>query len=138
VTVTIDDIKAIFPGSTVLTDAVITDALDTATVIVNEQLRPACSLTEDRYDKITKYLTCHIVSISIASIEGSAAGGALTRDKLGQADQSYSAPDMTSFGLNSTRWGQMALVLDTCGKLSSMNSAQVLKAQFRVIGGTES
>ena len=131
--VTIADVKVLYSSSG-LSDTAITEALDTASLIVDEQLRPNCVMSEDRYDKITKYLACHIMSISASAEGGSPSGGALRRDKLGDADQSYAVPDGADFGYQSTRWGQMALALDTCGILANASTNKSVKAQFRVVG----
>lgn len=130
--VTVNDIKAIYPNSG-LSDESIQDALDTALMIVNEQLRPNCPMSEARYDKITIYLACHIMSISASAVTGSSSGGAIRRDKLGDADQSYATPGDTEFGFQSSRWGQMAIALDTCGILAGSSTNRGLKALFRVI-----
>lgn len=132
--VTPADVKAIYPAAASVSDAIIQDAIDTAEMIVNEQLRPNCPMSEDRYEKITLYLACHILSLTIASQGGSTSGGALRRDKLGEADQSYATPPNDAFGYNSTSWGQMALALDTCGILAGDVANRGLKARFRVVG----
>lgn len=130
--VTVADIKKVYPNSG-MDDSAIQDALDTALMLVNEQLRPNCPMSEQRYERITIYLACHILSISAAAAGGSPSGGALRRDKLGDADQSYATPSEADFGFQSSRWGQMALALDSCGILAGMSSNKSLRAQFRVI-----
>lgn len=132
-TVTIADIKTICIPAANLSDEALTMCLDTAVLIVDENVLPKCPMSDSRYDKLVLYLACHFVALTLATTEGSATGGALIRDKLGQADQSYAAPDVSTFGLQSTRWGQMALVLDSCGILAGLNASNGLKAQFRVV-----
>ena len=130
--VTISDLKELYPSN--LTDAQYTDALDTATVIVDEDMRPNCAMSNERYDKITLYLAAHFASITASSVDGSSTGGAVRRSKLGEADESYAVPADTEFGYNSTRWGQMAIALDSCGILSGIIANKGLKAQFRIVG----
>jgi hypothetical protein len=135
VAVTIDDIKAVYPPARDRTAEEIQPFLDTALMVVNEQLRPNCSMTADRYDKITVYLTAHFMSISDSAGTGSNAGGALRRSKLGEADESYDNPTQEAYGYNFTRWGQMAIALDTCGILIGSTTNRGLRAEFRVVGG---
>lgn len=138
--VTIDDVKAVFPplsGSP--TDDQYTAALETAQLIADEQLKTSttCTMSDARIDKITVYLAAHFLEATKNAGEALPAGG-LKRSKLGEADESYAIPDSTLTGYQSTRWGQLALALDTCGILAASMSNNGLKAQFRVVGGDRS
>ena len=128
--VTVDDLRAIY--TTTLSDDALQVHLDTAEMVVDEQLRPNCQMSDARYDKITLYLAAHFAYISETSASG--APGALKRSKLGEADESYAVPNADDYGYESSRWGQMAIALDTCGILSGQNTNRGLKAQFRVVG----
>lgn len=132
--VTIADIKAVYSPARDRADDEIQPFLDTALMVVNEQLRPNCPMSEDRYDKITIYLTAHFMSISDSANGGNVSGGALRRSKLGEADESYATPAESEFGYNASRWGQMALALDTCGVLAASQANKGIKARFQVVG----
>jgi hypothetical protein len=127
VTVTIEDVRAVFKGS--IDDGDLQVALDTAELIVAEQLASS-GMSTDRLDRITVYLAAHFAQFTSES--GAGLPGTLRRSKLGDADESYAVPtgsDMESF-YRSTRWGQLAIALDTSNKLTSMGA---LPARFRVI-----
>lgn len=132
--VTIDDLKKIYTSSS-LTDDQLEEALSTAQMIVDEDIRPNCAMSEERYDRITLYLAAHFASITESNSGGNA--GALRRSKLGEADESYAAPPDDAFGYEATRWGQMAIALDKCGILSGQAANKGLKALFRVVGGCD-
>lgn len=137
-TVAIDNIKEIYPPAREKTDEYIQPFLDTALLVVNEQLRPKCLMSEDRYDRITVYLTAHFMSLtSDAEYSPSGASGALKRSKLGEADESYATPSDTEYGYGSSRWGQMAIALDTCGILAGVTTNKGVKALFRVVGSVK-
>lgn len=138
--VTIDDVKKVVPqvnGSP--SDDAYTFALETAQMIADEQLRAStsCKMSDARIDKITVYLAAHFVEGTANAADGLPAGG-LRRSKLGEADESYVTPTGEMTAYQSTRWGQLALALDTCGILAASVSNNGLKAQFRVVGGERS
>jgi hypothetical protein len=133
VAITIDDIKLIYPSD--LSDAQYTQALDTANMVVNEDLRPNCSMSEARYDKITAYLGAHYASL-IADY-GSGETGPLKSAKMGQASETYVAGgDPEAYAYAKTPWGQAAISLDKCGILVGIGANRGVKALFRVVGGT--
>lgn len=133
--VTPADVKAIYPPAVDKTDEAIQVFIDIADLIVDEQIRPNCPMSEARYDTITIYLTAHYMAISDAASGDNTSGGMLRRSKLGEADESYATPDSTEYAYNATRFGQMALALDTCGILAASMASKGVKAQFRVVGG---
>lgn len=138
--VIVDNVKAVYPqvgGSP--TDAQYTAALETAKLIAAEQLTASttCQMSSERIDKITIYLAAHFLEATNNASAGLPAGG-LKRSKLGEADESYATPDATLTGYQTTRWGQLALALDTCGILASSVANAGLKAQFRTVGGERS
>ena len=138
--VTIDDIKALVPqvdGKP--TDAQYTDALETAQLIVSEQLTGVvgCDMSPARLDKITKYLAAYFIE-PVANMEAGIPAGGLRRDRLGESDQSYFGPGDDVSGYATSKWGQLALALDVCGILAGSLANNGLKAQFRVVGGERS
>ena len=109
--------------STQLSDDVINENhIDTANIFVTEYLA-ASGLSDNMLEKIELYLAAHYVALTEE-------GGALTRDKLGDADTSYA--NIYAEGMRSTRFGQAALALDTTGTLSGLTTSN-LKAEFRVV-----
>jgi len=109
--------------STQLSDEVVdTNHIDTANLYVTEHLADS-GLSEDMLAKIELYLAAHYVALTEE-------GGALTRDKLGDADTSYA--NIYEQGLKSTRFGQAALALDSTGALAGAATTN-LKAHLRVV-----
>lgn len=135
--VTIDDVKKVLPSPPAnLSDDQYTLALETAQLIVSEQLVGVadCNMSQDRLDKITVYLAAHFAEPMSNSADGMPSGG-LKRSKLGEADESYFGPanDDGTLGYRSTRWGQLAIALDTCGILAGSTANAGLMAQLRVV-----
>lgn len=119
--VTAETVKEII--STQLTDEVVnTNHIDTANIFVTEHLGTS-GLSDAMLEKIELYLAAHYVALTEE-------GGALTRDKLGDADTSYA--NIYDQGLKSTRFGQAALALDSTGILANATTTS-LKADFRII-----
>ena len=127
--VTVDDLKKIYSSS--LSDEQLAEALETAQLVVDEDIKPNCSMSDERYDRITLYLAAHYASITETTSGGQA--GALRRSKLGDADESYATPPDSAFGYECTRWGQMAIALDKCGILAGQQANKGLKAELRVV-----
>lgn len=125
VTVTIDDVKKVYKGT--ISDVDLAIALETAMLVVTEQLS-SCGMSDDRLEKIAVYLAAHFADATATS--GAGLPGILRRQKLGESDESYAVPlDAASF-YRSTKWGQLAIALDLCGKLISLGS---LPALFEVV-----
>ena len=120
--VTATTVKEIVQSS--LTDDVInTNHIVTANIFVDEYLEGQTDLSDSMLTQIELYLAAHYVSLTEE-------GGALTRDKLGDADTSFA--NIYSQGLGSTRFGQSALALDVTGTLANLTTTR-LKANFRVV-----
>ena len=130
-TVTVADLKKIYTTSR--SDDDLQVFLDSALLIVSEDLRPNCALSEERYDKITVYLAVHFLSLTDTVGNGSGQSGEAKRSKQGDADESYTAPANDTSGYASTRWGQMAIALDKCGILAGTAANSGIKALLRVV-----
>lgn len=102
---TATDVRAII--STSLTDDQLDSLISDAALIAGDCI---LSLDEARQTAIIKWLAAHL----IVSTAGSR--GALTSKKMGDASESYAAPQLGS-GLRSTVYGQRALDLDPNGCL---------------------
>lgn len=120
--VSADDVRRIYESGK--TDDDIDGFIADATLIA--ETIPSGSISDDRRDKIILYLTCHLLVLSEDN-------GGLRRQKMGDSDESYVTPDTKMFGYSSTRFGQLALSLDTTGSLAASSSNQGVKAEFRVV-----
>jgi hypothetical protein len=106
---TIANVKVIYPETT-RTDPDIQFFLDTAALIIDEQLLNS-GLSVTRKDRIHAYLTAHFLVVSEET-------GGLKSEKLGDSSASYQAPSASFKGLETTRFGQQAIALDTSGTLN--------------------
>lgn len=132
--VTIEQIRLIY--TTDQTDDQLQAALDTANLVVTEQLRPNCQMSESRYDMITKFLAAHFASMS--RDYGSGDAGPLKSQKIGQATETFATRGDEDYAYNGTPWGQQAIALDMCGILAGVGANKGLKAELRVVGGSKS
>jgi hypothetical protein len=106
-------------------DTILGSFVDTAHLLVDTYLiGGTCQHSDAILKKIELYLAAHFASLS----EGD---GTVKFAKMGDASESYETDDIKD-GLRSTRYGQTAIMLDTCGILANMASAG-LKAEFRVV-----
>lgn len=125
------DVKEII--NTDIDDTVITaNFIDTAHAYVEAHLPlSVCSTnTEAILTKIEMYMAAHLISLSNSSTGGSG-GGAIKYQKIGDASEAYDTSTLSD-GLRSTRYGEMAIMLDTCGVLAEVASPK-LSAQFEVV-----
>lgn len=103
-------------------DVVNQNHIITANTLVTEHLGTS-TLSAAMLTQIELYLAAHYVALTEE-------GGALTRDKMGDADTSLA--NIYDMGLQGTRYGQQALSLDSTGALSAATTTK-LKAEFRVV-----
>lgn len=109
---TIDDVKNII--DTDLTDQEIQAILDTVGRMMDVVFAD-CNLPDEVYNDIQAYLTAHI----IASTKERQA----SEEEAGTAKVKYTGK--FGEGLKSTSYGQIALLLDTCGKLGNLGKQVV-------------
>lgn len=124
--VTAEQVKEIIDTS--ITDTVIeNNHLVTAHIIVDTHLPTATSgHSESVLEQIELYLAAHFVALTEER-------GSLKGQKYGDASEFLESSHLGS-GFRSTRYGEMALTLDTTGILANMSAASSrLKAEFRVI-----
>lgn len=123
-TVSAADVLKIYPTAG---SADLSGFLATAQVITDEYLTDV-GLSIELLDQVTIYLAAHFAVLGLEN-------GGLQRDKMGEADQSYKTPGDKDLGFKSTRFGQMALILDTSGTLANIGAAgSSLSAVFEVVG----
>lgn len=89
-------------------------------LIVDENL-VTVGLSASRRDLIATYLAAHFLAISEQ-------GGAI-RKRIGEADETYPKEK----GLDSTPFGQQALLLDTSGTLAALLAGSMRRARFEVV-----
>ena len=119
--VTADEVKEIV--STSLTDdVVLAHMVDTANLYVDTHLLTAAHPVAI-LKKIELYLAAHLVTLTEER-------GGLTRAKMGDSDESLA--NIYSEGFRSTRYGQVALTLDTSGTLARLGMTTA-KAELRVV-----
>jgi len=106
-------------------DTLVGNFIDTAHTYVETHLvGTECQNSEAILKKIEMYLAAHFLSITDE-------GGTLKYTKLGDAAEAYDTGNFGE-GLNSTRYGQTAIMLDACGILAGLATTNK-KAQFRVV-----
>lgn len=103
---------------------ILNSMITTASLLVDEILTVVTpALTTARLKRIELYLAAHFVALTEEK-------GSLTGEDFGDAEVTLA--NVYTAGFNSTRFGQMALVLDTSGKLKEIGTSN-LKSQFRVV-----
>ena len=101
--------------------------IDTANVLVDDQLLGK-GLSTVLLKQIELYLAAHFASIMYTD-------GTLATQEIGEARERYH--NIYKQGLQSTRYGQQAILLDTTGTLAELSAATEsprLRAEFQVIG----
>lgn len=88
-------------------------------------------LSNARFDLVVLYLSAHFVCLTEEM-------GGTRRSRMGESDESYKTPGDKDTGLKSTRFGQMAMLLDTSGTLAALTSSNGLKALFALVGTEQS
>lgn len=119
--VTAEDVKAIYP-----TSLDVDPFLEIAQNLADELLSDK-GLSEKAMDSIVIYLTAHLLALTEEN-------GGLRRQKMGDSDESYRVPGDKAMGFAQTRFGQMAMILDTTGTLAATSANSGLKAKFEIVG----
>jgi len=99
--------------------------ITTAQLIYDEFLATK-GYSDERQFEIVKYLAAHFACVTEER-------GGLKESAQGNARETYKAPGDQQNGLQSTRFGQMSLMLDSTGTLASITANNSLKAKFAVI-----
>ena len=102
-------------------DAVLFVHIETANRLVDDLL--SGKLSESRLKDVESYLAAHLLSMRDQD------AGQLTSKTIESTTAQYGGE--FGLGLSMTRFGQIASVLDTTGRLSSLGKA---RGQFRVFG----
>lgn len=99
-----------------------TPFINNANLLITEILANS-GLSTDRLKMIELYLSAHFVAVTEEK-------GGLTSSKVGNSSDSFGG-DYTQ-GLNLTRYGQQAVLLDTSGLLAGMATPKK-RAEFQVL-----
>ena len=117
-----EDVRAyVSLGSSIST----TPYISAANALVEANLASS-GLSSTILTQIEIFLAAHFAVLSTER-------GGLRRDAFGDSSQSYQTISEKFTGLNTTRYGQQAIVLDTTGTLAAIGVTKP-KAQFRVVG----
>lgn len=104
---------------------ILNSMITTASLIVDEQLVGITPvISTGMLKQIELYLATHFVAL----VEEK---GSLKGESFG--DAKVFLADVYKAGFSATRFGQVAITLDTSGKLAAISAPQ-LKAEFRIIG----
>lgn len=96
-----------------------------ADILVTEELANQ-GLSVNRLKQIELYLAAHFAVITLER-------GGLTRQRMGDSEDFYQLWTNNKIGLQATRFGQQAIVLDTSGTLAQLGTAK-LQARFSFVG----
>lgn len=87
-----------------------------ATLVVDDELS-STTLNAARLKDIERYLTAHLIAFSNREHEAQ-------EERLGSGGVSRRFDFIKDMGLNNTTYGQMTLMLDTTGTLSTLNETE--------------
>ena len=104
--ITVNDLTEIF--DTILTESQLSAFINSAHYVIQANLTSS-GLSIDVLTEIHKYLAAHFASLRDQRLESERV-----------ADVSYKYQGKTDMGLESTFYGQTALMLDTSGKLANL------------------
>lgn len=110
------------------TDVDVTPFIEVAQLVVDEDLASS-GLSADRLEAITRYLAAHFTCITVET-------GGLQEARIGGLAgtyERYRSTDPKAKGYAVTRFGQVAISLDSSGILASKTANDGLKALFSVI-----
>lgn len=115
--VTVDEVKEIIDTS--LTDDQITAFINMAATLVTDKLSTQTCLSTEMKKEIEKLLSAHFLSIRERRVKS---------EKIGDASVTYDGT--TGAGLNSTLYGQQAIILDCSNTLVNLGK---INMEFEVV-----
>lgn len=124
-TPSVDDVRSII--TTTQHDGQVNAAIETATLVA-EDCASILAASEARQKAIVKYLAAHFLHVTDMS-NASSKSKAITSRSLGDASESYAAAPLGT-QLESSQFGQQALILDTGGCLATKGKR---RAMMRVL-----
>ena len=99
----------ILPVGTAMVAATINPLIDVANTMVTASV--TCGLGEAILTEIERWLTAHLISVTQERMAA--------KERVGDAEVEYLGK-ASAIGLNSTPYGQTAMMLDTCGGLANL------------------
>ncbi len=117
------DVKVVLPSPVAMSDGDIQLHIDIANRFVDGVLS-GTDLGEVRLSDIERYVSAHLVAISEQEL------GLLIEKEIGETRSRFGGTFPLAAGLKFTRFGHMALALDTTGKLAATGKPAAL---FRVV-----
>lgn len=119
------DIRRLVPVPSDRTDEDLQPFLDAASLIRTEDLSSS-GFSVTRLDMIELYLAAHFTVVAVEF-------GGLRSWQTGQSKEEYKGVQFDKVGIESTRWGQQAIALDTTGTLIATTQTKG-RAEFKVYG----
>jgi len=107
------EVMEIMPDTS-LTTIQITPFVDIASAILTDHLS-SCGLSETELTEIERWLAAHLIATT--------AERQLKSQKVGEASVTYQG--VFGAGLNSTTYGQMVMMLDSCGILAQLGKKKI-------------
>jgi len=125
-TVTVANLRTVLriTSTSVVSDNDLTFFIDQAGLVIAEDLA-GITLSSGRSDMIQVYLAAHLATLAIDK-------GGLVHQKVGDSEERYQPISEKALGLNTTKFGQTAISLDSSGTLSKL-AGPSKKALFEVI-----
>lgn len=121
--VTVNDVRQII--ETNLSDAEVEAFINSADIIVSKIYENDTMMTPALKAEVEKWLTAHLIAVSRErQIDEISAGGAVSIKFQGNS----------GLGLESTLYGQNALLFDVSGKLSNLEKTSKGQAKLFVVG----
>ena len=122
ITTTVEEVLELIK-TTAENSTVLSSYIKTANVYVTANLATA-GLSAAVLAEVELYLSAHFTAI----VEEK---GGLIKEMMGDSSDTYA--DKFTKGLGLTRFGQMAMVLDTTGTLARLSANAGMKAEFRIV-----
>jgi hypothetical protein len=110
--VTAAEVKAIMPVNNPPSDSVINSFITGATNLVDNVLGSDTTLSDDLKKEIERWLTAHLISITLKRMASEEGAGGANIKYAGEWGR----------GLSSSPYGQTVLVLDSTGKMATLDS----------------
>lgn len=127
-----DELRTYISAPESVIDDVLQLYLDAAYVIVDEELSTV-GYSSDRLKLIELNLAAHFATNGPSVTGGTYTSGQLEYIKVGSSEERYATMSNSSWGIATSVYGQIAMALDTSGKLAGQLASKPLKARFSVI-----
>jgi hypothetical protein len=124
VTVELETLRGLMGlGATTPPDGTLQPGIDAAVLLAEEELA-ACGYSAARLDSIALYLAAHFVEPGVTG-----GAGTIASESTGRSSVTYSTATLGE-DLKGSRWGQIALQLDTKGCLAKLGKRRISVTTF--------